>query len=370
MNQEQIKRVIVGILLSAVTTTIAQETNEVAQVEEADVRVAQLEQELKAAKVQINDLEEQLYFATDGESHEDELVEELEEGAYPWTYYMRRLPVGVIMPHTGTVPKGEFFGRFSHIAREQSFTADGADWWADMLGLENQVKIGIMFGYGLTDKWDITFQRTNGREVESRSNPNDDESTSYDLWDVLTKYRVLDEFEQGVDLAVLLGATYFWTHDYGEFSSNDEGDIAFNAAILIEKSLWRFRFGTGLMYSSLSDYQDVEEAAIDTAPDKIHPDQDPEGEPRPNWHTLAVPVSAAFSVFDKTSIFGEMAFPVGGYDTDFGPSAAAGVRINTATHSYSMFFSNTPNNSYNSTFTGGYAKERLDLFGFDITIFF
>ena len=64
------------------------------------------------------------------------------------------------------------------------------------------------------------------------------------------------------------------------------------------------------------------------------------------------------------------AFPVDGYSTGKGPSMAAGWRYNTHTHAYSIYLSNTANGSYNSTFTGGYKNNQLDLFGFDISIFF
>jgi hypothetical protein len=85
---------------------------------------------------------------------------------------------------------------------------------------------------------------------------------------------------------------------------------------------------------------------------------------------MAIPVSLSFALTKSQQLFGEAAFPVDGYDTGKGPSMAAGWRYNTHTHAYSIFLSNTANGSFNSTFTGGYTRDKLDLFGFDISIFF
>ena len=326
----------------------------------AQAKVAQLEAQLKASKVQANDLEEQLFVATDGKGLDgEEVVEELPEGTYPWTENMRRLPIGVLFPKTATIPQGEVYARFSHVSQNPTFVnGGGGDSFDDLLGLEDGVKIGILFGYGITTNWDVMVQRQNGRDYTGLAPGYEDRS--YDLWDVMTKYKFLNEDEHGVDAAVSVGTTIFWQDD-------DNMEFAANAALLVEKSMGRFRAGSGLLYTSLSAYE--EESTAYTAT-KYYKNEETFGAPRPQNHTLAIPISLSLALNARHQLFGEAAFPVDGYDTGNGPSMAAGWRYNTPTHAYSLYLSNTANGSFNSAFTGGYRDDRLDLFGFDISIFF
>lgn len=323
---------------------------------------ARLEQELKAAKSKISELEEQLFVATDGKGVKgQEVIEELPEGTYPWTENMRRMPIGVLFPKTATIPKGDVYARFSHTSQNQTF-AKGAkgDPFNDLLGLESGVKVGILFGYGITKNWDVTMQRTNGRRYTRKE---DSVPGSYDLWDVMTKVKLLDESKQFMDLSTSLGGTYFWQDD-------GKGLWAGNAALLAEKSFWRFRAGSGLLYTSRSDFETATTTFDpDKAANKLYPNEKTT-KVRPQNHTMAIPVSLSFALTKSQQLFGEMAFPVDGYEADFGPSVAAGWRYNTHTHAYSIYLSNNPNGSYNSGFTGGYKDNTLDLFGFDISIFF
>ena len=330
---------------------------------------AQLQQELKSSKVRINELEEQLFVATDGKGVKgQEVAEVLPEGTYEWTENMKRMPIGVLFPKTTTIPKGDVYARFSHTSQNQTFSSGEksggrGDPFNDLLGLESGVKVGILFGYGIATNWDIMVERSNGRDYEPLHRaPTDTKNYTFDLWDVMTKYKFLDENKQGVDASLSLGGTYFW-QNYGS------GLWAGNAALLTEKSFWRFRAGSGLLYTSLSTY---ESARSNTGKDttKTYPNENAFGAPRPDDYTMAIPVSLSFALTKTQQLFTEMAFPVSGYDTGYGPSMAAGWRYNTHTHAYSIYLCNTANGSYNSTFTGGYKENQLDLFGFDISIFF
>jgi hypothetical protein len=330
------------------------------------IDVAQLQQDLKSSKGRINELEEQLFVATDGKGVKgQEIEEELPEGTYAWTENMRRMPVGVLFPKTATIPKGEVYGRFSHISQNQTFASGGkGDPFNDMLGLESGVKVGILFGYGLAKNWDVMVQRQNGRNyTPAPFDPMDSTRHSFDLWDVMTKYKFMDENKQGVDASLSLGTTIFWQDDGNK-------EYAGNAALMFEKSMGRFRAGSGLLYTSLSTFEMTSSLQSGTAPDKFYPNEETFGEPREQNHTLAIPLSLSFALNKSQQLFGEMAIPVDGYSTGNGPSMAAGWRYNTHTHAYSIFLSNTANGSYNSAFTGGYKKNQLDLFGFDISIFF
>jgi hypothetical protein len=322
-----------------------------------------LQQELKSSKVRISELEEQLFVATDGKGVKgQEVVEELPEGTYAWTENMKRTPVGVLFPKTATIPKGDVYARFSHTSQNQTFTTGtNGDPFNDLLGLESGVKVGILFGYGITKNWDVMMQRTNGRHQYPKNLAGD--AGSYDLWDVMSKYKFMDENKQGVDASLSLGTTVFWQDD-------SHKEYAGNAAVLFEKSFWRFRAGSGLLYTSLSTFERVTSDQDDGAPNKDYPNEFFGPNPGEPNHTMAIPVSLSFALTKSQQLFGEMAFPVNGYDTGCGPSMAAGWRYNTHTHAYSIYLCNNPNGSYNSAFTGGYKRNQLDLFGFDISIFF
>jgi len=366
--------------LSAAQIKAAEQSRRIAQLEQAlkdstiapavgvaaqNANTATLEQELKTSKKRINELEEQLFVATEGKGTKGkEVAEVLPEGTYEWTENMKRMPIGVLFPKTATIPKGDVYARFSHTSQNQTFSQGGhGDPFNDLLGLESGVKVGILFGYGITTNWDIMVQRTNGRDyIPAPFNPNDSERHSYDLWDFMTKVKLLDENKQFIDLSTSVGGTYFWQDD-------SKGKWAGNAAIMAEKSFWRFRAGSGLLYTSLSTYEKAR-SNTGTDVDKLYPNEETFGESRPQNHTMAIPVSLSFALTKSQQLFGEAAFPVDGYDTGNGPSMAAGWRYNTHTHAYSIFLSNTANGSYNSTFTGGYTRDKLDLFGFDISIFF
>ena len=91
-----------------------------------------LKQELKEANTRINQLEEDLFVATAGEGVAEETAEDLPEGVYPWTQYVRRRPMGILFPLTATVPQGRVFGRLSHISQNQLFASSSkGDWFSN-----------------------------------------------------------------------------------------------------------------------------------------------------------------------------------------------------------------------------------------------
>jgi outer membrane murein-binding lipoprotein Lpp len=326
------------------------------------VDVAQLQQELKTSKAKISQLEEDLFVATDGKGTKGkEVAEVVPEGTYAWTENMRRSPVGALFPKTATIPQGDFYARFSHTAQNPTFrSTEKGNAFNDLLGLESQVKVGILFGYGIMDNWDVMVQRFNGRTYTRDTG----EQGSYDLWDVMTKYKFLDENKYWIDASVSLGGTYFWQNE-------DVGRLAGNFALMAEKSIWRFRLGSGLLYTSLSTYEKTAVYQSGSEPSKNYPNEiGGMGDPNDPDYTAAVPLSLSFALTKNHQLFTEAAFPFAGYHTDGGPSLTSGWSYNTPTHAYRVYLSNTPNGSFNSSFTGGYKDERLDLFGFDISIFF
>jgi Membrane bound beta barrel domain (DUF5777) len=329
------------------------------------VDVVKLQQELTASKSRISTLEEELFVATDGKGAKGkEVVEDIPEGTYAWTENLRRSPVGALSPKTATIPKGDFYARFSHMSQNQLFVnADkNHNAFNDLMGLESGVKVGILFGYGITKDWDVTIQRTNGREYTR--DPNTFELGTFDLWDVMTKYQFLDENEHFIDASASAGFTYFWQDE-------DIGRFAGNFALMAEKSIWRFRVGSGLLYTSLSTYESARTSQNGSEPSKDYPrEYYGAGDPNDPDYTVAIPVNVSLALTKSHQLFVESAFPVAGYHTGGGASLIAGWSYNTPTHVYRLYFSNTANASFNSAFTGGYMDDRLDIFGFDISIFF
>jgi hypothetical protein len=210
------------------------------------------------------------------------------------------------------------------------------------------------------ENWDVTVQRVNGRSYTRDTG----EQGSFDLWDVMTKYKFLDENKHWIDASVSLGGTYFWQDE-------DVGRLAGNFALMAEKSIWRFRAGSGLLYTSLSTYESTYGTPTGNEPSKNYPNEIyGSGDPRDPSYTVAIPVSLSFALSKNHQLFTEAAFPMAGYHTEGGPSITSGLSYNTPTHVYRIYLSNTANGSFNSSFTGGYKDERLDIFGFDISIFF
>ena len=160
-----------------------------------------------------------------------------------------------------------------------------------------------------------------------------------------------------------MGTTVFWQNDgYMTFSGN--------AALLAAKSVWRFRAESGVLYASKSDFGKTYSSETDIAQQKYYTKEATFGDPRPHSSTTAIPAGLSFALSQKSQLFGEMVWPVEGYRTDYGPSLAAGYRFNTHSHAFSLFLSNTSNGNFNSTMTGGFKHDALDVFGFDISIFF
>ena len=373
MHKTFFNKACIALILTSFTLTGAAETKDElikrlqAELKAKDEVIADKSAKLKAANSELNDLKEEVELA-DIETSEEEL--DFDEGEHPWSTNMKRAPHTVLAPTATTVAKGDFYGRFVHNAQQSMNNANDA--FHDMFGLENDVKVGIMVGYGLTDRWDITLQRTNGRE--NYVDKDFEFNNSYDLWEVMTKYRLLDEAEHGFDLSVTGGTTYFWGRDSG----HDE--FSLNLGVLVAKSFFedRLRVGSGALYASLSDFEtfvsDSSSENRDKTPNKQFKDEfDFNNDDFQSYgpdHTLAIPLNFTVALNKNNQLFLDSMLPIDGYDTDNGAGLALGYRYNTSTHVYNIYLSNTPNNSYNSAITGGAIENKLNLFGFSVSIFF
>ena len=377
MHNTFLRKCFLGVALCGLGFTASAETKDEiiarlqAELKAKDEIIAKKNAKLKITNSELNDLKEEVELA-DIENSEEEL--DFDEGAHPWSTNMKRLPHTVLAPTATTVTEGDFYGRFVHNAQQSMNNPNDA--FHDMFGLENDVKVGIMVGYGITDRWDVTLQRTNGREsyINKASVLPNIEEESYDLWEIMTKYRLLDEDKDGFDLSVTGGTTYFWGRDSG----NDEYSL--NLGVLVAKSFFddRLRIGGGALYASLSDFETFvsdsnSENRDKTQNKKFKNEFDFQNEDFQSYgpdHTLALPLNFAYALNKNNQLFLDSVLPIDGYETDNGAALALGYRYNTSTHVYSVYLSNTPNNSYNSTITGGAIEKKLNIFGFSVSIFF
>lgn len=344
--------------------------------DERDDEIARLRQELQqtrekleGARDRVEQLEEKIAAMGGDPSETGDVADPLagqEDGLQPWTESMRRSPMHVLFPGTATIPKHDFYGRFTHISRESINNKMGSgeqtEPFHNLLGLEDNVRVGMLFGYGISDRWDAWIQRTNGRTMIKDMSG---DSASFDYWDIMTKYRLLDEYEDGVDLSVYGGITYMMEDD-------EAGDTSLNAGLTVERSFFsdRLRLSTGVLFASLSAYEETS-AAGDVAPTKHMPGEldDPYMSTGDDY-TLSIPVALSLALTSHWQLFAEGIFPISGYDTGKAPTLAYGGRYVTNTHEFALFFTNTANNSFNALLTGGYRADRVDQFGFSISIFY
>jgi hypothetical protein len=347
-----------------------------------DDEIARLRQELQDTKAKlatalgrVQELEKQVATQQAAPGDPSEQADDFgsfggEDGdTQPWSDSMRRSPMHVLFPGAATIPERSFYGRFLHVSRESVNNKIGSgeqtEPFHNLLGLEDNVRVGMLLGYGINDRWDAWVQRTNGRNFLKDWSG---DSASFDYWDVMTKYRLLDEDEHGVDLAVYGGITYMMQDD-------ESGSTSVNGGFTAEKSFFsdRLRLTAGLLYSSLSAYEatTVSDSSDDVAMTKKVPGEVStpflsEGDN----HTLALPFGASLALSRGWQVFVEGITPIDGYDTGKGPTLALGTRYVTDTHEFALYFANSANNSFNSVLTGGYRYGRVDQFGFSISIFY
>ena len=150
------------LLLSLGLSAVAETKDELIQrlqeeIKQKEQELAAQKKKLKKAMRQINDLEEAQAIAQD--TDEENFVHQ-DEDAFAWSHNMKRQTHGVLSPTSTTIPKGDFMGRFSHIARNPLEDANAA--FHEIAGIEYNVEVGLMLGYGLNDRRVITLQGSGG----------------------------------------------------------------------------------------------------------------------------------------------------------------------------------------------------------------
>ena len=268
----------------------------------------------------------------------------------------------MFLPSATTIRKGGFHWRVVHVAREVVYE----DTTTNLLGMDDSVKLGLQVGYGISERLDVTLQRSNGRtlQVGTTGKP-----VNMDYWDMLFKYKLLDQNDGAkdsgglADIAVVAGTTYM-------LRNHTKSKASLDLQVVAERNFFsdRLRLGIGLAYAGLSTYEAIPGLGSAT---KLFPDEyDALANPsfdRPENRSAAIPFTCKIALSERWQLFSEMVVPVAGWRTHDGPATAAGLRFNTHTHEYSFYFSNTANTAFNGVVTGGADRwSNLPVFGFNI----
>jgi hypothetical protein len=289
---------------------------------------------------------------------------------FDWTDMQRRTVINCLLPGAASLGGRQWYYRVSHVAAE---TYDG-DLRTNLLGLDDSVKIGIAVAYGLTDSIDLTLQRVNGYNL-SLAPRSSSEPAKFDYYDLLAKWKFADQRGSDgsdggfADISLIAGVTYM-------LRNTGSSDMSLDAAVIAERDLFndRFRLGIGIAHAGLSTY----EATPDHGPGrKILPAEydylssqgaQPAHKDPPS--TTSIPVTCKVALSRRVALLGEAIFPIDGYETGEGPSLAAGLRLNTSTHEFSFYLTNTANVAFNGVLTGGNSRNDVNLFAFSISSYF
>ncbi|HAT09898.1 MAG TPA: hypothetical protein DCS97_04750 [Planctomycetes bacterium] len=285
-----------------------------------------------------------------------------------WTDNQRRVIHHWFLPGAATLPGGDWYYRISHVARN----GYDEDVRTNLLGLDDNVKIGFMVGWSPVETTTLTVQRINGRDLAVAA-PAVGEKVSYDTYEFLGTWQLLDQ--RGVrglwsgpcDLSLVAGWSWM-------LRNHGTGDVSLDLGVVAERDLFndRLRLGVGLFHAGLSAY----DQGLATGPsDKLFPDeqdylvsQGTTVKPTANG-TSSLALTARVALSQHWFLMGEGIVPLSGWDTEEGPAYAAGLGYDTNTHEFAIYFSNTANAAFNSVLTGGAQPMALPFFAFSITAY-
>jgi hypothetical protein len=284
---------------------------------------------------------------------------------YPWTEAQNRSVLTTFLPSAVPIARGHFNYRISHVALQSYYS----DLRTNLLGLDDNVRIGIELGYGIWDDLDVTLQRVNGHDLQVPVVHGD--AVSFDAYDLLFRYRVLTQASAkhgGIADVALIGGSTIYLVNHGQT------DFSVDLGVMAERSMFsdRLRVGVGVVHAGLSYY---ERTLGGIGPEsKLFPSEvqaaELAGTPvdAPEKSTTAIPISLKIALDEHWQLFGDMIVPIAGWSTHEAPTLATGFRLNTHTHEYSFYVANSGNASFAGAITGGNTGwGNLPLFGFSIT---
>jgi hypothetical protein len=276
-----------------------------------------------------------------------------------WTDNQRRVIHHWFLPGAASLPTGDWYYRISHVARK-GYEEEPR---TNLMGLDDDVKIGFLLAYAPVKATTLSLQRVNGRDLAVPIH--DGRAVQYDTYELLGQVQLLDQrgvrglWQGPCDLSVVGGVSWM-LRNYGS------GDTSIDLGVVAERDLLsdRLRLGLGLWRAGLSAY----DAAVGgTGPgDKRFPD---ETGAAAESGTTAVGLTGRFAITQHWFLLGEVIQPVAGWRTQQGPSLAAGLAFDTNTHEFAVYFTNTSNAAFNSVITGGAQKMALPFFAFSITAY-
>ncbi len=238
-----------------------------------------------------------------GTAEEIEGLENFEvSGTFPgWnsgSYHRVDRVVNVMTAHT--IEKRSFLFTIDH----RTWQALEEDSFQDFLGFDaGNLKIGLGLRYGLLDNLEVGVLRSNGTFPRHRS----------DTYDFDSKYKVLEQEEHYLDVAVRGGITWLSTKE-------DEDSAGFFFQLLSNRAInERLRLGTGFLYHSDS-YND----------DKSRTDPD---------YSAAIPILLEVRLTGRLMFGGEIVPNIAGYAEDH-PTFAMSLKFLTHRHSFALVFSN------------------------------
>ncbi len=299
--------------------------------------------------------------AAGGNEEEDEVDPMLSSGSplAPWTENQRRVIHHWFLPGAATLPDGDWYYRISHVARK----GYDEEWRTNLLGLDDDVKIGFMVAWSPAKAMTLSLQRVNGRDLAVPTH--DNRAVQYDTFDTLLQVQLLDQ--RGVrglwsgpcDLSLVAG-TSLMLRNYGT------GDTSLDFGVVAESDLFddRLRLGVGLWRAGLSAYDGAVGGTGET--DKKFPD---ETGAATQSGTTGLGLTARIALGQHWFLLAEAVSPIAGWKTQTGPSLAAGLAYDTNTHEFAIYFTNTANAAFNSVITGGAQEMALPFFAFSITAY-
>lgn len=206
-----------------------------------------------------------------------------------------------------TVGKGRLLFTVDHRAAEPAFDNP----LEDGFGLDaGAFKIGLGLRYGLLDNFDVGFRRANNIWE------------TYDTYEWDARYQLQWEEKLGVDLSMTGGFTWFYIPDAEDASG-------FGLGLLLGKTLSRrIYLSTGFLSHTNSSYANGMAAPPMGKTDSA------------DVFSVALPVGLNVTLKKGLSLTAEGALPFSGYSAGY-PSWAAGLKIETLQHTFSLFLTTT-----------------------------
>lgn len=277
----------------------------------------------------------------------------------PWTDNQRRVIHNWFLPGAATLPDGDWYYRISHVARK-GYDEEPR---TNLMGLDDDVKIGFMIAWAPSKTVTLSLQRVNGRDLAVPTY--DGKAVQYDTWDTLAQVQLLDQrgvrglWDGPCDLSVIAGTSWM-------LRNHGTGDTSLDLGVVAERDLFgdRLRLGVGLWRAGLSAYDGAVGGTGQT--DKAFPDET--GAAAQNG-TSSLGLTARFALGQHWFLLAEAVQPIAGWHTATGPSLATGLAFDTNTHEFAIYVTNTANAAFNSVLTGGAQEMALPFFAFSITAY-